>query len=103
MGEDAGRVESSSDLGVRVVQLTYNPANTLGDGSMAPQNRGLTPFGREVVDRLNAARLMVDLSHSGEGPCLDAPRASKAPISINHTGCRALVDLPRNKTDAELR
>ena len=40
------------------------------------QNRGLTPFGREVVERLNAARLMVDLSHSGERTCLDAARAS---------------------------
>src|ERR1044072_5942183 len=103
MGEDAGRVESSSDLGVRVVQLTYTPANSRGGGSMAPQNRGLTRFGREVVERLNAARLMVDLSHSGERTCLDAARASAAPISINHTGCRALVDLPRNKTDEELR
>jgi len=103
MGGDAGRVEVFADLGVRVVQLTYNPANSLGDGSMAPQNRGLTRFGREVVERLNAARLMVDLSHSGERTCLDAARASTAPISINHTGCRSLVDLPRNKSDEELR
>ena len=46
---------------------------------------------------------MVDLSHSGQQTCLDAARASRQPISINHTGCRALVDLPRNKTDEELR
>ena len=46
---------------------------------------------------------MVDLSHSGEQTCLDAARASRQPISINHTGCRALADLPRNKTDEELR
>src|SRR4051794_13842854 len=103
MGDKAERVEIFADLGVRVVQLTYNPANKLGDGSMAPENRGLTAFGREVVERLNARRLMVDLSHSGERTCLDAARVSKQPISINHTGCRALVDLPRNKTDAELR
>jgi membrane dipeptidase len=103
MGEDASRVDIFADLGVRVVQLTYNDANRLGDGSMMPQNRGLTPFGHEVVARLNARRVMVDLSHSGRQICLDAARASKQPISINHTGCRALVDLPRNKTDEELR
>ncbi|MFZ5704443.1 MAG: dipeptidase [Pseudomonadota bacterium] len=103
MGKDASRVDIFANMGVRIVQLTYNPANDLGDGSMAPQNRGLTPFGREVVERLNHARLMVDLSHSGERTCLEAARISKAPISINHTGCRALTDLPRNKTDAELR
>ncbi|HEX8639785.1 MAG TPA: membrane dipeptidase [Allosphingosinicella sp.] len=103
MGRDASRVQIFADLGVRVVQLTYNPANTLGDGAMAPQNRGLAPFGREIVEALNAARVMVDLSHSGERTCLDAARVSRQPISINHTGCRALADLPRNKTDEELR
>lgn len=103
MGDDASRVDIFANLGVRIVQLTYNLANQLGDGSMAPANRGLTKFGHEVVERLNANRLMVDLSHSGRQICLDAARASKQPISINHTGCRALTDLPRNKTDEELR
>ena len=103
MGSDASRVDVFAALGVRVIQLTYNPANQLGDGSMAPENRGLTPFGHAVVERLNARRVMVDLSHSGEHTCLDAVRASSAPVSINHTGCRALADLPRNKTDEELR
>jgi membrane dipeptidase len=103
VGDRPERIDTFADLGVRVIQLTYNPPNTLGDGSMAPQNRGLTPLGRRVVERLNANRVMVDLSHSGERTCLDAIAASKRPISINHTGCRALCDLPRNKTDAELR
>lgn len=103
MGEDPSRVDIFAGLGVRVFQLTYNPANLLGDGSMAPENRGITPLGREVIARCNANRVMVDLSHSGEKTCLEAAHASAQPISINHTGCRALTDLPRNKTDAELR
>jgi membrane dipeptidase len=103
MGDDAARVDIFADLGVRVVQLTYNLRNPLGDGSIVPEGRGLTDFGRQVVDRLNARRVMVDLSHSGRQICLDAARYSKQPISINHTGCRALTDLPRNKTDEELK
>lgn len=103
VGEHLERVDEFAARGVRVIQLTYNPENLLGDGSMAPANRGLTEPGRKVVAKLNEARVMVDLSHSGERTCLDAIAASKAPISINHTGCRALTDLPRNKTDAELR
>jgi membrane dipeptidase len=103
VGNDPSRVDIFAALGVRVIQLTYNPANQLGDGSMAPENRGLSDLGRQVVARLNEKRVMVDLSHSGQNTCLDAARASKAPISINHTGCRALTDLPRNKTDEELR
>ena len=102
-GEDPGRARLFADLGVRVIQLTYNPANAVGDGSMAPENRGITPLGREVIEALNANRIMVDLSHSGERTCLEAAESSRQPISINHTGCRALTDLPRNKTDEELR
>ena len=103
MGNDASRVDVFAQKGVKVIQLTYNPANQLGGGSMAPETMGLTAFGREVIERLNSRRVMVDLSHSGRQTCLDAARFSKQPISINHTGCRALVDLPRNKTDEELR
>jgi membrane dipeptidase len=103
VADDPARVDIFADLGVRVIQLTYNLANPLGDGAIAPEGRGLTPVGHEIVGRLNANRVMVDLSHSGRQICLDAARASKQPISINHTGCRALTDLPRNKTDEELR
>jgi membrane dipeptidase len=102
-GTDATRVDVFADLGVRVIQLTYNPKNQLGGGALDPEQTGLTPLGREVVARLNDKRVMVDLSHSGRRICLDAARASTRPVSINHTGCRALADLPRNKTDEELR
>jgi membrane dipeptidase len=103
IGDDLARIETFARLGVRVIQLTYNPANHIGDGSMAGENRGLTAFGRQVVESLNDSAIMVDLSHSGERTCLEAAEISRQPVSINHTGCRALADLPRNKTDEELR
>jgi len=103
LGNDPARVDIFVDMGVRIFQLTYNDENQLGGGSMAPEDSRLTPFGHEVVERLNRNRVMVDLSHSSRQVCLDAIEASTQPISINHTGCRALTDLPRNKTDEELR
>lgn len=103
MGKDPDRTAIFGNLGVKVIQLTYNVRNDLGDGCMVAENHGLTEFGRKVVAGLNAAKVMVDLSHSGEQTCLDAIAASKAPILISHTGCRAVADLPRNKTDRELR
>ncbi|MDZ4376317.1 MAG: membrane dipeptidase [Phenylobacterium sp.] len=103
MGDRVDRVDLFADMGVRVVQLTYNLKNQVGGGALAPVGTPLTPFGREVLERLNARRIIVDLSHSGEQTCLDAARATKSPIAITHTGCRALADLPRNKTDEELR
>ena len=103
MGGDAGRVAVFAGLGVKIIQLTYNVANQIGHGSMVPENGGLTDFGRDVVAALNATNTLVDLSHSGERTCLDAIDASTRPIAITHTGCRAVTDLPRNKTDRELR
>jgi membrane dipeptidase len=103
VGDEPERIDAFADFGIRAIQLTYNAPNQLGGGSMAPGDPGLTPFGRQIVERLNTRRIMVDLSHSGTRMCLDASKASKQPISINHTGCRAITDLPRNKTDEELR
>ena len=103
MGDDAQRVGVFAGLGVKIIQLTYNVANQLGHGSMVPENGGLTDFGRDVVAELNATNTLVDLSHSGEQTCLDGIDASTAPVAITHTGCRAVTDLPRNKTDRELR
>ncbi|MEA3050694.1 MAG: rane dipeptidase [Sphingomonadales bacterium] len=103
VGDKAERIDIFADFGLRVVQLTYNPANQLGGGAVAPARTALTKLGREVIERCNSRRLMVDLSHSGERTCLEAAHASTRPVSINHTGCRALNDVPRNKTDEELR
>lgn len=103
LGEDPERVQTFAGLGVKVVQLTYNVDNHVGAGSMVPVDHGLTEFGHQVVQQLNANATLVDLSHSGQQTCLDAIEASSSPICISHTGCRALADLPRNKTDRELR
>lgn len=102
-GKDASRVDLFADMGVRVMQLTYNVQNDLGSGSLMPEDQGLTDFGREVMARIEANRVMVDLSHSNRQTCLDAIKAATRPLSINHTGCRAITDLGRNKTDAEMR
>jgi len=103
VGDDTGRVKDFAHRGVRIIQLTYNDRNQIGDGSAVPENGGLTRFGHEVVAALNESRVLVDLSHSGEQTCLDAINTSTAPVTITHTGCRAITNLPRNKTDEELR
>jgi membrane dipeptidase len=103
MIDTPGRVDAFFDMGVRIIQLTYNSLNQLGGGSLAPGNPGLTPYGRDVVERLNTKRIAIDLSHSGTQICLDAARASQRPICISHTACKAVADSPRNKSDEELR
>src|SRR5688500_14178601 len=63
LGEDIDRNTGFHAQGVRVIQLTHNRRNLVGDGCMEPGNAGLSNYGRDVVERLNARRIVVDLSH----------------------------------------
>jgi len=103
LGASADRVGLFARLGVRVIQLTYNGRNAVGCGATVAGDTGLTAFGAEVVERIQAERVLLDLSHSSERTCLDALRLARRPLAITHTGCRAVADHPRNKSDAELR
>jgi membrane dipeptidase len=100
---DLERVNLFYHLGVRIVQLTYNLRNLLGDGCLEPANAGLSVFGRRAVARMNELGMLVDLSHVGRQTTLDAIAASAKPVAATHTGCAALNDVPRNKPDNILR
>lgn len=103
LGADASRLDALHEAGLRVVQLTYNGRNRVGDGCLVPDDRGLSAFGHEVLARAEDTGLLVDLSHSSRRTCLDALEAARRPLAITHTGCMAIAANPRNKTDAELR
>ncbi len=103
LGEDIERIPMFRERGVRVIQLTHNRRNLVGDGCMEPGDAGLSNFGRQVVERLNAEKIVVDLAHGSARTMAEGIAASRAPSLISHTGCRALADLPRNTHDATLR
>jgi membrane dipeptidase len=103
IGEDLDRVALYDDLGVRIFQLTYNRRNLIGDGCLESANAGLSTLGKQLIERLNDRHLLIDLSHGGERTTREAISRSKKPVAITHTGCASLADLPRNKTDTELR
>jgi membrane dipeptidase len=56
-----------------------------------------------VISRINRAKVLLDLSHAGQRTQAEGIAASNAPPAITHSGCRALVDLPRNTFDTEMR
>lgn len=100
---DLSRLETLHALGVRIIQPTYNLRNLLGDGCLEPADAGLSKLGREALGRLDALRILIDLSHCGRRTTREALAASKRPVAFTHTGCAAVADHPRNKTDDELR
>jgi membrane dipeptidase len=96
-------VDAFHRLGQRVSQLTYNVENAIGCGYEARPDTGLTPYGSELIARMNQVGMAVDVSHCGDRTTLDAFAASKKPVLITHANCRALAPHPRNKTDEEIR
>jgi membrane dipeptidase len=87
-------------LGQRVSQLTYNARNLIGNGSTERADDGLSDFGVSIVERMNKAGMVVDVSHCGDRTSLDACEVSKKPVLITHSNCRALVPgHPRCKPD----
>jgi membrane dipeptidase len=103
LGTDLTRLVLFRRLGVRIMQLTYNTRSLAGDGCLEPGNAGLSSFGRQMVADMNRLGIAVDLGHCGMQTCSDAIAGSRKPVLITHTGCRAVYDHPRNKTDAVLK
>ncbi|HEY7641688.1 MAG TPA: membrane dipeptidase, partial [Steroidobacteraceae bacterium] len=97
------RLKMFHALGVRIVQPCYNRRNLMGDGCLEPANGGLSTLGHQLIDEINKLKILLDLSHAGARTQSEGIAASKAPMAITHTGCRALVDVPRNTYDSELK
>lgn len=100
---DLKRLATFYDLGVRICQPTYNRRNLIGDGCMETADGGLSLLGYQFVAEVNRLHMLLDLSHAGPRTIAEGIAASTAPMAITHTGCRALVDLPRNTYDKELK
>ena len=97
------RLDLFHRLGVKIVQLTYNVRNLLGDGSLESADAGLSAHGRAVIARMNQLGMLVDLSHCGTRTTDEGIAASAKPVAITHSGCRAIFDHPRSKPDSTLR
>lgn len=96
---DPSRIETFRQLGVRIMQLTYNSRSTFGDGCLEPGNAGLSKAGIDAVHKMNELGVAVDLSHSGYQTTSEAIAASKKPVLISHSGCASIYAHPRNKPD----
>ncbi len=100
---DVNLVELYQRLGVRVIQLTYNVKNPLGDGCLERTNAGLSDLGVAAVKEMNRVGILVDLSHTGERTTLDAMEVSQKPVAFTHANAKAVCDHPRNITDEQMR
>lgn len=91
------------ELGIRMMHLTYNRRNPIGDGAGEPHDGGLSDFGRAAVAEMNRAGVIVDVAHSGWKTAADAAKASAKPMVASHTTCAAVYEHFRGKPDDAIK
>ncbi|MBC8591624.1 dipeptidase [Wansuia hejianensis] len=98
------------DLGIRVLSLTWNYSNELGEGAnriygdplKTESKGGLTNLGRQVIQEMNKIGMVLDVSHLAESTFWDVISTTDAPIIASHSGVYALKEHPRNLNDKQL-
>jgi membrane dipeptidase len=90
-------------LGIRMMHLTYQRRNMIGDGCAEKANGGLSDFGRAAVAEMNRVGVIPDVAHSGWQTSLEAATASERPVVASHTTCGELYPHIRSKPDEVIK
>jgi len=93
-------LEKLYQLGARYMTLTHTDSLNWADSATdKPRASGLTPFGREVVRKMNQLGMLVDLSHVSAKTMHDALDVSASPVIFSHSSAMAVANHPRNVPD----
>jgi membrane dipeptidase len=90
-------------LGIRMMHLTYNRRNMIGDGCAEEANAGLSDFGRAVIREMNKTGVIVDCAHSGWRTSLESAKCSSHPNVASHSSVASLNPHMRSKPDDVIR
>jgi len=103
-----GKIENLQalyDMGVRLMTLTWNGENELGFGAVSKKGEGLTPFGIEVVQKMEQLGMFIDISHLSEKGFWEVMENTKdeTPIFATHSNSKSICNHPRNLTDEQIK
>ncbi len=99
-----GKLENLQILynqGVRLMTLTWNWPNEIGEPAITRENIGLTAFGKQVVCEMNRLGMAVDVSHLSERGFWDVLEITQKPIIASHSSAKAICSHDRNLTDMQ--
>jgi len=83
---DPERVDRLWSDGIRSIQLVHYALNTAGDlQTQPPQHGGLSALGKQVVQRMLARRMLIDVAHADLATVRDVVRLADAPIILSHS------------------
>jgi membrane dipeptidase len=104
IGDDLSNLRNFHRLGVRLMSLTWNHRNLLGDGvGQSNGRRGLTGFGREVLREMQRLGMIADVSHLSEKTFWQVLEATDGPVVATHSNAKSICGSPRNLTDSQIK
>lgn len=90
-------------LGVKLVTLLWNHENAAGYPAMGGSEKGLKPFGKDLVREMNQSKMIIDVSHLNRAGFWDVMELSAAPVMASHSNAYALCLSPRNLNDEQIQ
>ena len=106
LGEKIENVEKYYNKGVRLVTLTWNHENAIGypnSNETEIMNKGLKPYGKEVVKEMERLGMVVDVSHVSDGVFWDVAEMATKPFLASHSNARSVCGHKRNMTDEMIK
>ncbi|WP_324733479.1 dipeptidase [Pseudomonas paeninsulae] len=91
------------DAGFRITGLTHFFDNEVGGSAHGLTKGGLTPFGRQVIKRLQEKSMLIDLAHASRPLIDDVLAMATRPLLVTHTGVEGTCPGPRNLSDKHLQ
>lgn len=106
LNNDISRLHELYNQGIRLITLTWNHENCIGypnSRDKAIMQKGLKPFGIEVVEKMNELGMIIDVSHLSDGGFWDVLKHSEKPVVASHSNVRSLCNHPRNLSDEMIK
>jgi len=100
---DPAAVEVVADAGFRMMSPSHFFDTAFGGSAHGIEKGGLTAAGREMVRRMEARGMLVDVAHASAATIDDILAVAVRPVVASHTGFRGVADNSRNLTDAQTR
>lgn len=107
--DDINKLDTFYKRGVRYMTLTWNNSPSWASSHADEKDpkytghKGLTPFGKEVIQRMNKLGIIVDISHVGEATFWDAIHTTTKPVIASHSNAYAICPVSRNLKDEQIK
>jgi membrane dipeptidase len=99
----AANLDRLYDAGFRMAGLTHFFDNELAGSMHGLKKGGLTPFGRQIVKRMEAKGMIIDIAHLSHTGVSEVLAMATRPVVSSHGGVQATCKVNRNLTDDEVR